>query len=228
MSEEDDLVGEIFGWVGTAISICFFIAPIVPFSKLIKEEIEWKDIPGVLLICSLLNCVLWLNYGLLLNRFIVYFSNGVGGAITLIFITIYLIHVSNKKFGFAILYTLILIAVLTGLDLLFFKLVPYDWTGKIVLVFNVLMYAAPGEKILIVFRSWNYNLIPIWSTFAGIACSTCWFIYGIYLIDWYIMIPNVLGILFSIFQIFVFFIFKNKKKKFKRENKENDDDEAEV
>ena len=105
MSEEDDLVGEIFGWVGTAISICFFIAPIVPFSKLIKEEIEWKDIPGVLLICSLLNCVLWLNYGLLLNRFIVYFSNGVGGAITLIFITIYLIHASNKKFVFAILYT---------------------------------------------------------------------------------------------------------------------------
>ena len=90
------------------------------------------------------------------------------------------------------------------------------------------MYAAPGEKILTVFRTWNYNLIPIWSTFAGIACSTCWFIYGIYQKDWYIMIPNVLGILFSIFQIFVYFIFKSKKENLKN-NKENDDnDEAEA
>ena len=44
MPEEGDLVGTIFGWIGTGISTYFFIAPIVPFMKLIKKEITVKKL----------------------------------------------------------------------------------------------------------------------------------------------------------------------------------------
>ena len=97
MSEDDDLASTIFGWVGTALATYFYIAPIVPFLKVIKGEMRWQDSPGVLLICSFLNCILWSDYGLLEDKFSVYFANGLGGTITLIYISIFLIHLADRK-----------------------------------------------------------------------------------------------------------------------------------
>ena len=207
---DEDFVGDIFGWVGTGISMFFYIAPVVPFLKLIKGEITCKESPGILLICSFMNCILWGDYGLLLDRFLIYFANGIGGVITLIWIVIFIIHYVEKRFAMALLYNLILTISIVGIALLFFFIVPYQVTGKIAMVFNVLMYASPGEKMITVFRTGNYKLIPIWSTLGGIACSACWMIYGIYLMDWNQIIPNGLGVLFSIFQVIVFLFYKLK------------------
>jgi solute carrier family 50 protein (sugar transporter) len=209
MSNED-MVGNIFGWVGTGISTFFYIAPIVPFIKLIKGEITYKESPGILLICSFMNCILWGDYGLLLDRFLIYFANGIGGVITLIWIVIFIIHFVEKRFAMALLYNLILIIAIVGIAMLFFFIVPYEVTGKIAMVFNVLMYASPGEKMITVFKTGNYKLIPIWSTLGGTACSACWMIYGIYLVDWNQIIPNALGVIFSIIQIIVFLFYKLK------------------
>jgi solute carrier family 50 protein (sugar transporter) len=209
MSNED-MVGNIFGWVGTGISTFFYIAPIVPFIKLIKGEITYKESPGILLICSFMNCILWGDYGLLLDRFLIYFANGIGGVITLIWIVIFIIHYVEKRFAMALLYNLILIVAIVGIAMLFFFIVPYEVTGKIAMVFNVLMYASPGEKMITVFKTGNYKLIPIWSTLGGTACSACWMIYGIYLVDWNQIIPNALGVIFSIIQIIVFLFYKLK------------------
>ena len=209
MSNED-MVGNIFGWVGTGISTFFYIAPIVPFIKLIKGEITYKESPGILLICSFMNCILWGDYGLLLDRFLIYFANGIGGVITLIWIVIFIIHYVEKRFAMALLYNLILIIAIIGIAMLFFFIVPYEVTGKIAMVFNVLMYASPGEKMITVFKTGNYKLIPIWSTLGGTACSACWMIYGIYLVDWNQIIPNALGVIFSIIQIIVFLFYKLK------------------
>ena len=208
---DSDLVGDIFGWVGTTISTYFFIAPVVPFLKLIKGETTIKESPGFLLICSFLNCILWADYGLLKDRYLQYFPNGLGGSITLIWITIYLIYLADKKIQLALLYNLGLIVCVIGLAYLFYFVINVDLTGKIVLIFNVLMYAAPGEKMYTVCKTGNYKLIPIWSTIGGTAGSVCWLIYGIYVYDWNIIIPNGLGVICSIIQIFVFIIYKNKE-----------------
>ena len=212
MSGDSDLVGDIFGWIGTAISTFFYITPVVPFLKLIKGEMTIKEVPGVLLICTFMNCVLWGDYGLLYDRFLQYFPNGLGGAITLVWITIYLIQLAGRQIGFALLYNAILIAAVVGIATLFYFVVPVEVTGKIVLVFNVLMYASPSEKMVTVCKTGNYNLIPIWSTIGGTACSACWMIYGIYLQDWNVIIPNVLGVLCSIVQIVVYLIYKRRYK----------------
>ena len=220
---DEDKVGDIFGWVGTGISTFFYIAPVVPFLKLIKGEISYKESPGILLICSFMNCILWGDYGLLLDRFLIYFANGIGGVITLIWIVIFIIHYVEKRFAMALLYNLILTIAIVGIALLFFFIVPYQVTGKIAMVFNVLMYASPGEKMITVFKTGNYKLIPIWSTIGGTACSACWMIYGIYLVDWNQIIPNALGVIFSIIQIIVFLFYKLKNG---NEVKEVDSSEA--
>jgi solute carrier family 50 protein (sugar transporter) len=213
MSEEGDIVGDIFGWVGTCISTFFFITPVVPFLKLVKGEITYKESPGVLLICSFMNCILWADYGLIHDRFLQYFPNGLGGSITLVFITIFLIFLAEKRLSFVLLYLGCLGIAILGISFLFYRIVRVDITGIVANIFNVLMYAAPGEKIYTVFKTGNYELIPIWSTFGACACSASWLIYGIYLPDWLVIIPNLLGVICAILEIIIYYIFKGKAKK---------------
>ena len=209
---KDDLGSTIFGWVGTALALYFYIAPIVPFVKVIKGQMTWKQSPGVLLLCSFLNCILWSDYGLITNQFSIYLANGLGGTITLIYITIFLIHVADRKVLLSLFYNFFLICCIVEIYFVFYYLVPSKVTGVIANVFNVLMYAAPGEKIYQICKGASYQLIPIWSTIGGTACSTSWMCYGIYQKDYYVVIPNALGVLASIVQIIIFVIYRRKQK----------------
>ena len=208
----DDLCSTIFGWVGNALALYFYIAPIVPFVKVIKGQMTWKQSPGVLLLCSFLNCILWSDYGLITNQFSIYLANGLGGTITLIYITIFLIHVADRKVLLSLFYNFFLICCIVEIYFVFYYLVPSKVTGIIANVFNVLMYAAPGEKIYQICKGASYQLIPIWSTIGGTACSTSWMCYGIYQKDYYVVIPNALGVLASIVQIVIFVIYRRKQK----------------
>ena len=217
---KDDLGSTIFGWVGTALALYFYIAPIVPFVKVIKGEMTCKQSPGVLLLCSFLNCILWSDYGLITNQFSIYLANGLGGTITLIYITIFLIHVADRKVLLSLFYNFFLICCIVEIYFVFYYLVPSKVTGIIANVFNVLMYAAPGEKIYQICKGASYQLIPIWSTIGGTACSTSWMCYGIYQKDIYVVIPNALGVLASIVQIVIFVIYRRKQKN-KAQSEEN-------
>ena len=213
MSEEDDLGSQIFGWIGTVLALYFFISPVVPYLKLIKGEKTYKEVPGILLLCSLLNCVLWCDYGLLLNRYSVYFANAIGAPICLIFMTMFCIYFSGKKVLLSLFYVLFLIACVAELDFLCYYVLKPEITGIIANVFNVLMYAAPGEKIIRICKTGDYELIPIWSTLGGLACSASWMLYGFYQSDFYLILPNALGVIASVIQVVVYLIFRAKKKK---------------
>ena len=209
---ESNLVQQIFGWTGTALATYFYLAPGVPFYKLIKEQIKVNEIPGILLICSFMNCILWADYGLLDNALQVYFANGLGGAITLVWITTYLIYLAKQNVKYAFLLILLLMIIVGGISYLFYFIISKKITGLIAMVFNVLMYAAPGEKIFKVFKTKQYNLIPIFSTIGGFFCSLCWLMFGIYKKDINMIIPNGLGLFFAILQVIVYLIFYCKKR----------------
>ena len=212
MSEEEDLGATIFGWVGTVIATYFYIAPVVPYLKLIRGELKLNEVPGFLLICSFFNCILWTGYALLYNQFNNYFANGLGGTITLIFITIFLVYLAEKKICLSLFYIVFLIACVTEIYFLCYFVLPPDVTGIIANVFNVLMYAAPGEKMYQVVKTGNYKLIPIFSLIGGMACSGCWMMYGFYVgkfLNWF---PNVLGVTFSLVQLGFYIVYYKKSK----------------
>ena len=220
MTEEDDLGSLIFGWTGTAIATIFYILPIIPYLKLIKGEMTIKEVPGVLLICSFLNCILWSDYGILNNLFSVYFANGLGGSISLIFITIFLIYLADKKIVYALLYNFFLIVCVAEIYFLCYYVIDAETTGIIANVFNVLMYAAPGEKIYLICKNGNYKLIPIWSTLGALVCSACWMAYGFYKNDFLLKLPNALGCGSAIIQLIVYIIFRQKYKNKLKKNPE--------
>ena len=213
MAVDLKLMGDIFGWIGSVISIYFFLSPGVPFYKLIKGQIKLGDSPGLLLIFSFLNCILWFNYGLLLNRPQMFATNGAGCGITLIFVTIYLIFLTKLKYYFTILALILLVAVMGVISYLCYYVIYYKAVGISANVFNVLMYAATGEKIYRVIKTKNYQLMPIFSIIGAFLSSLCWFIYGLFDFEINVLIPNALGLLLSVIQLIVYFWAYRKKKK---------------
>ena len=213
MAKEDDLGSIIFGWVGTVLATYFYIAPIVPYVKLIRGQLNYKEVPGILLLFSLINCILWSAYALLENQFNNYLANGLGGTITLIYVTMFLIYFAEKKILLSLAYSLFLIACVVEIYFLCYYILDPKVTGVIANIVNVLMYIAPGEKINVVCKTGNYELIPIFSTIGGMACSTSWMLYGFYQDDYMVFTPNAIGVTASIIQIIIYIIYRNKKKK---------------
>jgi len=212
MGDNLKLLGDIFGWIGTCISIYFFLSPAVPFYKLIRGQIKLNDSPGLLLVFTFLNCILWFNYGLLLDRPQVYATNGAGCGITLIFVTIFLTFLTKLKYYFTILALILLIGIMGGISYLCYFIIYYKYVGYSANVFNVLMYAATGEKIYRVIKTKNYNLMPIFSIIGAFLSSTCWLIYGILDFEINVIVPNALGFVLSIVQLIVYFCIYCKKK----------------
>ena len=220
MAEETKLES-IFGWIGAIITIYFYISPIFPFSKVLKDQIDYQDTPAILLLCSFMNCIFWADYGLLKNISSLYIANCFGGAITLIWITIYLMYMGKKYFTLSFIINILLIIIIGIISYIFYFKIDEKITGLICMILNALTYAAPGEKMLSVIKNRKYEIFPIYSSIGIFGCSLFWLIYGFLQKDRNIIIPNALGIIFSIFQFIFFLIFYykyNHNNKFKQEN----------
>ena len=209
---DKELIKQIFGWTGTGLAIIFFLTPAVPIYKLVNEQKKVNEIPGIMLICSFMNCILWADYGLLDDAIQVYFANGLGGAITLIWITTYLIFLGKQSLKYAFPLIILLMICVGGISYAFYFIINKEITGFCAMVFNVLMYAAPGEKIFRVCKTKKYDLIPILSTIGGFFWSLCWLMFGVYKGDLKLIIPNGLGLFFAILQVIVYLTFYCKKK----------------
>ena len=224
MANTTKLVGDIFGWIGSVISVVFFIVPCVPFYKLIKEKITYKETPGVLLICSVINCIFWVVYGVKLGLTQSFITNAIGAIITTVWICIFLVFWVKKHALKSVGFIVLTLVVFVGIFCVFYYVVPPTVTGYCAMVFNVLMYAAPGEKIYTVIKTKNHNLIPIYSTIAAFVNSACWLIYGIAYSDINVIVPNVLGLFFAILQVTLYLIIKYKYHKdaeVKKDGEEN-------
>jgi solute carrier family 50 protein (sugar transporter) len=217
---ENEIIESLFGWLGAVILLYFYISPVFPFSKLLKEQMNYKDCPRILLICSFLNCIFSADYGLLKNITSLYIANSVGGAITLIWITIYLIYMGKKYFISSFIINIVLLILVGSFSYIFYFIFNEYITGIIYMIFNSLMYAAPIEMIIYAIKNGKYELFPIFCSFGVFGCSFCWLIFGLFQKDRNLIIPNAFGLLFSIIQIIFYLIYylHNNKNRLKQEN----------
>ena len=207
-----NLIGEIFGWIGSVISVYFFIEPVSPFYKLLRGQIQLNDAPAFLLLFSFLNCILWVSDGFLLDKIQIYITNAIGEALTLIFITIFIAYFSEKKIYLTIIYLFCLMALIGVISWSTYFIVPQEYLRWICIVFNILMIVSTGEKIYLVFKTENYNLIPIFSITGQFLSASCWVVFGVCESVLETIIPNALGVLFAIIEFVVYLYFYCQKK----------------
>lgn len=211
---QSEIIEQVCGWFGSALALFFFISPVIPIIQLMKREITFDKIPGVLLLCSLLNCLLWGEFGLQLNKLPVIVSNGAGAAVTTVWLIIYWAYYADLHCFPTIVYNFLMLNVIGEVFYIcyFYAGLEYNYiVSYVAMVFNTLMFAAPGEKIVQVIRTENHNLIPIFSCIAGVFCSSFWGIYGLIIGQITMIIPNCLGVVFGVLQIICWLIYRSKR-----------------
>ena len=188
----------IFSSLGTIFSIFLSFSPTVPFMQVFKGEEKIDILPEGMLLCQLLNRLLWCSVWVLTKKLIPFINASVGILITTVFLTLYLYLFFHRK----CLKTLSKFLILLGFEsAIFFGAILFgnvSVVSLIAMIFNVAMYIAPGQKILRVIKEKNYKLIPIRSTIVSICCSGSWLMYGIVINLIPQIVPNALGLFFSI------------------------------
>ena len=222
--------GRILASVGAAIAIGLNITPIVLFIELCSKRKTVKEVPEMMFItgtfCSLTN----LAYAIIIEDPNMTISNAVCTSIQLVWASCFLWFYTQGNFGKWFLFVLLALisaaAVLGacsyGLLMLVGKAMADTIVGWFNLIIGVINAGSPGQKILTVMRTGNYNLIPIVTAIFQCACSTIWFFYGLGILNYKTWLPNLLGIVLSGLQVLAFFynFILYRGKEFKQEEEE--------
>lgn len=189
-------IGDIVGPIGSTLALFFFLTPGVLMYSLHKRTVEPSKVPYVIMMANIMNCVLWFAYGLQIKNLSVWLCNMVGGILNLIWISIFWCYFFQKlaQQFFTIVGTFIFTGAVFAI---FYYAINIEIvSGITACVFNVIMYAAPGQNTLLVIKTKNYTLIPFSTTLVGLLCSIDWLLFGLIgmqRMDYTIIIPNGLG-----------------------------------
>ena len=206
-----DKAQEIFGWVATSLTMCFYISPVIPFINVFKGKLNYEDTPIVVISTSYVNCFCWYIYGEMIFSNQIKLCNMIGAISSLILICIYLIFELKTYAIDALLNALIII---TG-SLALYRGLAYTINDDSIIeqICNgtaIVVFLSPIQLIYRVIKEKNYFLIPIYTAYVSFIASSCWVTYGVFIRDIYVILPNTIGILLAIIQIIVYTNYKRK------------------
>jgi solute carrier family 50 protein (sugar transporter) len=82
--------------------------------------------------------------------------------------------------------------------------------GDICIGTTLIVFLSPIQIMYKVFREKNYNLIPVFSAIVYLFTCLFWFLYAIFIKDFYLAFPNVLGIILSSMEIALYINSKRR------------------
>ena len=199
----------------TIITVVLTLSPIVIFIPVIKGRQNYTNIPFLMLIFNLLNCLCWSCYWYKKSFMSPLICNFLCSLIAATFFIIYLFYLAKKIVQKCFLYIMILVTVATIIIYISIYIIDIRIYGMILIVINVLMFIGPGQNIIRVIKEKNYRLIPIATTLVMIVCSGGWLIFGKIVNDLTCIIPNMIGLFFSILNslVWLYFYLKERMKK---------------
>ena len=137
------------GIIGNIFAMVLFIAPITLMIKLHKKQVDPLKVPYLVMLMNIMNCVLWLSYGIITSDIFLCVCNGVGFSFNIVYFCLYFIYRYRKDFKNALVYCSL--AVISTL----FILILFAWVFKSqgvaqysAMIFNIFMYAAPGQNLV--------------------------------------------------------------------------------
>lgn len=215
-----DSIANVSSAFGTAFSLFFFFSPIVLFIEVCKTN-NIKKVPYLMLLCNCICTFIWTVYGLAGGGLMVWVCNGIGLIFNLTYVCWFWLYffdkISLKVISISISIAICVGAVTLGIFANHNKSLgdsimdPFGWAGMIL---NIFMYAAPGQKIIEVFKKGNHTYIPIVSCVVAVGNSIAWGLFSLThfqskdgTIDWFIFVPNGLGLIFSIFQVVLWLVY---------------------
>ncbi|KAK8953968.1 Bidirectional sugar transporter SWEET4 [Platanthera zijinensis] len=183
-----DAMRTAVGIVGNAIALGLFLSPLIWKNKSVEE---FSVIPYV---ATLLNCMLWMLYGLPIvhpNSTLVLTINAAGTAIELCYVILYLFFSDGPKRSKALLLfigDLTIVATVSAIVLIFFH--THERRSLIVgilcVIFCIIMYLAPLTVMRSVIKTKSVEYMPLSLSVASFFNGLCWTIYALICFDLYI------------------------------------------
>ncbi|XP_022718986.1 bidirectional sugar transporter NEC1-like isoform X2 [Durio zibethinus] len=172
----------IFGVLGNIVSFLVFLAPVPTFYTIYKKKTA-EGYQPIPYMVALSSAMMLLYYGTLkTDANLIISINSIGCATEVIYLVLYFIYAPKREKVF---------------------------TVKWIIIFNLGGYCLIMRHVI---RTKSVEHMPFFLSFFLTLCATMWFFYGIFLEDFYIALPNVLGFLFGIAQMILYVIYKNPNK----------------
>ncbi|KAJ3692317.1 hypothetical protein LUZ60_012667 [Juncus effusus] len=209
-----DTIRTAIGVLGNAIALVLFLSPVPTFYKIWKKRSveQFSPIPYI---ATLMNCMMWVLYGLPIvhpHSLLVITINGAGTFIELSYILLFLLYSQGKKrlqvlamfVGAIVFVAIVAVVVITTAH-------THERRSMIVgilcVILCIMMYAAPLSVMKMVIQTKSVEYMPLFLSVAAFFNGVCWTVYALIRFDPYITIPNGLGVVFAIGQLILYAIY---------------------
>lgn len=209
-----------------------FLAPLPTFVRICRKKSSegFHSVPYVM---SLFSCMLWIYYATLKgNAYLLITINSVGCLVETIYIVLFMAYASkNTRILTLKLFLLLNFGGIVSILLLTIFLAKGSTRVKIVgwfcVALAVSVFAAPLSIMRMVVRTKSVEFMPFTLSLFLTLGAVTWLFYGALLKDLYIMLPNILGIIFGAAQMVLFVIYKYSKR-VAEEQKQQDEEPSTV
>ncbi|KAL6851948.1 hypothetical protein ACP4OV_020133 [Aristida adscensionis] len=204
-----------FGLLGNIISFMTFMAPVPTFYRIYKSK-SAEGFQSVPYVVALFSCMLWIYYALVkTNESLLITINAAGCVIETIYIVMYLVYAPKKSKMFTVKILMLLNVGIFGLILLgtlflFAGAKRVVALGWVCVGFSISVFVAPLSIMKRVIQTRSVEYMPFSLSLSLTLSAVVWFLYGLFIKDKYVALPNILGFTFGILQMGLYVFYMNK------------------
>ncbi|KAL1347205.1 bidirectional sugar transporter SWEET12 [Arachis hypogaea] len=206
----------IFGILGNIASFVCFLAPLPTFYRVCKKK-STEGFQSIPYVAALFSAMLWIFYAYVkTGETLLITINAFGCVIETIYLAIFITYCPKKVrmstlrmillLNFGGFCTIVLLTHILAKGANRPKLL-----GWICVVFATSVFAAPLSIIRTVIRTKSVEFLPFPLSLLLFISAIMWLLYGIFLKDIYVTLPNVVGLTFGTVQMVLYAMYRNKK-----------------
>ncbi|XP_023000939.1 bidirectional sugar transporter SWEET12-like [Cucurbita maxima] len=213
-----------FGLLGNLISFIVFLAPLPTFVRICKKK-STEGFQSVPYVVALFSSMLWLYYASFKpDETLLITINSVGCVIETVYIAIFVVFAPKQIRVSTLRFVLLLnfggfCVILLVTHLLVQGSNRVKALGWICVAFSVCVFAAPLSIMRLVIRTKSVEFMPFFLSFFLTLSAITWLLYGVFLKDIYVALPNVLGFIFGVAQMILYLIYKKHEMAMAKEMK---------
>ena len=195
---------EALSYIGNILSLAYFATPLIQIIQAYKSKLDKNDIPIVLLVLIILNCLLWLinafASGSLGDWIPLLISNGFGLVTNLSLMFLYLNLLLEGQLKQFLFYGIFTINVIIEISYFMFRFIilkdkdskddakseeEFHLIGFVATIFNLMMYSSTFFNIRKMMQTRSSEKLPIITIGIGILCTIIFMIQGMVQYSYY-------------------------------------------
>lgn len=150
----------VVGLLANIVAIIYALGPITIFILIHKKVLKASDTPYMIMVTLITMSTFWVSYGILKpdNKFFLILPNTINVVFNLFYLALFFYYRAERKFLKSLIYTIPSILVTLGFFFIFtYAIAIIEVSQYTACVFNITIFAAPGQNIVNIFLLKIFN-----------------------------------------------------------------------